>query len=61
MGERVTVYHCDGVYLCDWCLMGEGGECQTPGCRLCLSTAPDLPLWQKITDAGGTLTATQGD
>jgi hypothetical protein len=30
--------------LCSLCLLGEGGQCHTPGCALWLKAAPDLPL-----------------
>ncbi len=30
--------------VCSYCRAGAGGECHTPGCAFCRSTAPDLPL-----------------
>ena len=30
--------------LCSLCLLGEGGECHTPGCSLWINRAPDLPV-----------------
>ncbi len=30
--------------VCALCRRGAGGECHTPGCAFCRSTAPDLPL-----------------
>lgn len=29
------------VTLCEPCLLGEGGECHTPGCALWMSRGPD--------------------
>jgi hypothetical protein len=45
-----------GVLICDKCLDGVGGICNTPGCLFIRKTAPDLPLRQTIADFGGTIT-----
>jgi len=47
------LFVCDGVYFCGLCLTGEGGECHSPGCIMFLSTAPDLPIGEKIVECGG--------
>jgi hypothetical protein len=30
--------------LCSLCILGEGGECHTPGCSMWMNRAPDIPL-----------------
>lgn len=30
--------------LCSLCILGEGGQCHTPGCALWIKSAPDIPL-----------------
>jgi hypothetical protein len=32
------------LQLCSSCLDGNGGICHVPGCALCRSTAPDIPI-----------------
>lgn len=36
--------HTVTLTLCSLCLDGAGGECHVPGCSLCRSQAPDIPL-----------------
>jgi hypothetical protein len=36
--------HTVTLALCSLCLLGEGGECHTPGCSLWMNRAPDIPL-----------------
>lgn len=40
--ERVT------LTICSACLDGVGGECHVPGCALWMSTAPDIPIRDKV-------------
>ncbi len=39
-----TSLHRVTLTLCSLCLLGEGGECHTPGCALWINRAPDIPL-----------------
>lgn len=32
------------LQVCQLCLLGQGGECHTPGCAFWMSAAPDVPL-----------------
>jgi len=32
------------LILCSLCLLGEGGQCHTPGCAMWIKAAPDVPL-----------------
>jgi len=53
MGPRLNLV--DKVMICDMCLDGKGGICNTPGCLFIRKTAPDLSLRQTIADLGGTI------
>lgn len=36
--------HKVALTLCSLCLLGEGGQCHTPGCSLWINRAPDIPV-----------------
>jgi hypothetical protein len=36
------------LQLCSSCLDGDGGICHVPGCALCRSTAPDIPIRESV-------------
>lgn len=36
--------------LCSPCLLGEGGQCHTPGCSFWINRAPDLPVTLQFWD-----------
>ena len=36
--------HRVALTLCSLCLLGEGGQCHTPGCAFWLKAAPDIAL-----------------
>ncbi|KKK96708.1 hypothetical protein LCGC14_2660050 [marine sediment metagenome] len=42
-----------GIYMCEACLDGAGGECHTPGCILWINRAPDLAIRATIIECGG--------
>ncbi|KKL85207.1 hypothetical protein LCGC14_1957030 [marine sediment metagenome] len=44
-----------GMYMCEACLDGIGGECHTPGCILWINRAPDLAIRDTIIECGGTI------
>jgi hypothetical protein len=43
----------NGIYLCDPCLDGAGGECHTPGCALWLCYGPITDVRDHILMCGG--------
>jgi hypothetical protein len=55
MAQEPKLNIVSGIYLCDACLDGVGGECHTPGCALWISRAPDIPIREKVVDCGGTI------
>jgi hypothetical protein len=40
------------IDLCDMCVRGIGGICNAPGCAMCMSKAPDIPLGPVLTEIG---------
>lgn len=47
-----TSLHVVTLTLCSMCLLGEGGQCHTPGCALWMKAAPDTPLYPESIGTG---------
>lgn len=41
------------IYICDSCLDGKGGFCNTPGCVFIRKSAPDISIRDEILLSGG--------